>query len=102
MAKPTNSGVRVTTGIYPSGATYFKVWLGNEHVGGFEAKDGGYVPLRCRKPLKTIQTAAREVIWQQVKRSIAQANRFSEAMTLPVNVDAVDPVAGIDTSRPRA
>jgi hypothetical protein len=93
MAKSKDEGVRVTPEMYPNGATYFKVWLDGEPVGSFEAKDGGYVLWACRKPWPTIVHAAREVIWKRVRESIARANRFSQAMNLPVNADAVDPVA---------
>ena len=72
---------------------YFSVHVGLENVGGFQAREDGYVPFGCRKALGSIDAAAREVVWRASRRHIKMAAELSRAsLELPVSADAVDPV----------
>jgi hypothetical protein len=73
---------------YPSGAEHFVVYLGVDRVGGFDYQRGGYVPFGCRKPLPSIEDAAKETLWRRIRKVLGEGARLSKALNLPITIVA--------------
>lgn len=84
---PKRDEIRLTHRLYPNGAPHYAVYLGVILVGLIDIKDDGFVPFGCRKPIATLEGAARTVIWRRVQASLKQAAESSEAMDYPITVE---------------
>ena len=84
--------IRVKRDVFPSGAPYFSVFIGNTRIGCFmPTDDGGYTLFNARTRIPSFEAAAREVIRRRVRRLRADALALSKAVELPLSADAVDP-----------
>ena len=84
---------------FANGNPYFNVRVSDELMGIVRRESNGYVPMGCRKPLASLEDAAREVVWRKVRRLLKEAATLSALFAEPAARVAIDPSAA-STGKP--
>lgn len=84
-SKPT---LRIKRGVFPSGEEYFSVEAPSQRVGAFSARDGGFVPFGCTKPLPTMEDAARACLRSMVRNIEQGLKPLRALLEAPIELPA--------------
>ena len=59
---------------------HVQFWIGKEHIGNAEMIDGGYLVQNKRKPVATIQEAAKQMIDSKMNYFQCEKNRYHKLL----------------------
>lgn len=88
------SGLKTIERTYPNGAKYFELHIHNQAIGTADVVDGGYLARGRRKPVATLEAAAKQCLDAAISEQENQANKLRGMLaTLLKHKSIASPVA---------